>query len=57
MLLLFRKPFAKVFLSLIKIFHFFNTLKNFLHIVVSVYDKEKKVETWFSGVALPYEAT
>ena len=34
-----------------------NTLKNFLHIVVSVYDKEKKGETWFSGVALPYEAT
>jgi hypothetical protein len=29
--------------------------KNFLHIEVRVYDKEKNVETWFSGVALPYE--
>ncbi len=32
------------------------TLKNFLHIEVTLYDKGENVGTWFSGVALPYEA-
>jgi hypothetical protein len=32
------------------------TLKNFLHIEVTVYDKTENIDTWFSGVVLPYEA-
>ena len=32
------------------------TLKNFLHIEVTLYDKGENVGAWFSGVALPYEA-
>ncbi len=31
-------------------------IKNFLHIEVTLYDKDEKAGTWFSGVAVPYEA-
>lgn len=33
-----------------------HALTNFLHIHVTVYHKGESVGTWFSGVALPYEA-